>query len=168
MQLPINLRTWIESNRESLKPPVGNKLIWENSEFMAFVVGGPNTRTDYHKNPGEEFFYQLEGTMTLKIRENGKVEDIPIREGEIYLLPVGVPHSPRRPKGTVGLVIERKRLSHEIDELHWYCEKCDEPLYSESFHLKDIVRDLPPVFERFYSKKSNTVCSKCGTELKKP
>src|SRR6185295_591667 len=118
---PINFRGWIEENRHLLKPPVGNRQIWENREFMVTVVGGPNARTDYHINEGEEFFYQLEGDMNLRVLENGKPVDIPIREGDIFLLPPKVPHSPQRPAGTVGLVIERRRLPQEWDTFAWYC-----------------------------------------------
>src|SRR4051812_32922610 len=113
--IPINFRKWIEDNRHLLKPPVGNRQIWENREFMVTVVGGPNSRTDFHINEGEEFFYQVEGNIVLKVMEKGKLVDVEIREGDIFLLPPRVPHSPQRPAGTVGLVLERKRLSGELD-----------------------------------------------------
>src|ERR1700733_9126098 len=106
---PINFRKWIDENRHLLKPPVGNRQIWENREFMVTVVGGPNARSDFHINEGEEFFHQVEGAMILKIREHDKTVDIPIKEGEIFLLPPKVPHSPQRLANTVGLVLERKR-----------------------------------------------------------
>lgn len=158
---PLNFKGWIEENRHLFKPPVGNKLIWENREFDAFVVGGPNTRTDYHYNEGEEFFYQVEGDMVLKIHSEGKFFDIPIKEGEIYLLPPRTLHSPQRFENTIGLVIERKRQPHEKDGLVWFCQNCGNKLYEEYFHLKHIVEDLPPVFDRYYSSEKNTTCSKC-------
>jgi 3-hydroxyanthranilate 3,4-dioxygenase len=161
--MPINFKRWIEEHRHLLKPPVGNQQIWENREFMVTVVGGPNSRTDYHVNEGEEFFHQIEGDMVLRVLEAGKPVDIPIREGDIFLLPPKVPHSPQRPAGTVGLVLERKRLPHEKDSFVWHCSSCHEKLYEESFHLTDIVRQLPPVFERYYSSDRNTTCRKCGT-----
>ena len=95
----INFQGWIDANRDKLKPPVGNCEVYPNHEFIIMVVGGPNSRTDYHINAGEEFFYQLEGDIILKIIEDGVFKDVPIREGEILLLPAGVPHSPRRPEG---------------------------------------------------------------------
>jgi len=164
----INFKKWIEDNRALLKPPVGNAQIWLNSEFMVTVVGGPNTRTDYHVNEGEEFFYQLEGEIDLMMIEDGKFIHFPIREGEIFLLPPNVPHSPRRPAGTLGLVIERQRRPHERDGFMWFCEKCDEKLHEEFIHLNDIVKDLPPVFDRFFSDKTRTTCRKCGTIQLKP
>src|SRR4051812_38006064 len=109
---PINFKRWIEEHRHLLKPPVGNQQIWEDREFMVTVVGGPNARADFHINEGEEFFYQVEGDIVLKVMDGTKVTDIPIREGDIFLLPPRVPHSPQRPAGTVGLVLERKRLPH--------------------------------------------------------
>jgi 3-hydroxyanthranilate 3,4-dioxygenase len=160
--MPINFRAWIDENRHLLKPPVGNRQIWANREFMVTVVGGPNSRTDYHVNEGEEFFYQVEGDIVLRVLEQGRPVDIPIRAGDIFLLPPRVPHSPQRPAGTVGLVLERKRLPHERDGFVWYCRKCHAKLYEEFFHLTDIVTQLPPVFARFYAKAEHTTCRECG------
>ncbi|MCC7528608.1 MAG: 3-hydroxyanthranilate 3,4-dioxygenase [Candidatus Melainabacteria bacterium] len=165
--LPLNFKAWIEENRSQLKPPVGNKLVWEDREFIIMVVGGPNSRTDYHINAGEEFFYQVEGDIVVRVIEDGKPKDVPIKEGEIFLLPPNVPHSPRRPANTVGLVIERKRRQDEQDGLVWLCDNCDEKLYEERFHLTDIVKQFPPIFERFYESENST-CTKCGTQAMAP
>lgn len=165
---PLNFKKWIEDNRHLLKPPVGNRQIWENREFMVTVVGGPNARNDYHINEGEEFFYQVEGNIVLRVLENGKPRDIEIREGDIFLLPGRVPHSPQRPAGTVGLVLERKRRPEELDGFLWICENCGEKLYSEFFHLTNLVTQLPPVFEKFWGNDALTRCKKCGTKMEKP
>lgn len=165
---PINFKRWIDEHRHLLKPPVGNKQVYEDSEFIIMVVGGPNSRTDYHIDAGEEFFYQLEGTMTLKVIDRGEPVDIQIREGEIFLLPPNIPHSPQRPANTVGLVIERKRLSGELDGFVWYCQQCGEKLYEEYFQLENIVTQFPPIFERFYGNADNCTCKKCGTRMVKP
>jgi 3-hydroxyanthranilate 3,4-dioxygenase len=162
---PINFKKWIDEHRHLLKPPVGNQQIWLDREFMVTVVGGPNARTDYHINEGEEFFYQVEGDINLRVLQDGKPLDIPIREGEIFLLPPKVPHSPQRPAGTVGLVLERRRLDHEVDGFVWYCEKCGDKLYEEFFHLTDIVAQLPPVFSRFYDDPAHCTCKKCGSKM---
>ncbi len=159
----INLNKWIEEHRHLLKPPVGNKLVFKDTDFIVMVIGGPNTRTDYHINGGEEFFYQLEGDMTLKLIEDGKVVDLSIKEGEIFLLPPNVPHSPRRPAGTIGLVIEKQRLEGELDGLSWYCENCGEKLYEERFQLKNIETQFGPVFDRFYDNPDNSTCPGCKT-----
>lgn len=162
MMLPINFQQWIEDNRHLLKPPVGNKVIWKEGEFICMVVGGPNQRTDFHYDEGPEFFYQVEGDMLLKIVVDEKITDVPIREGEIYLLPPKVPHSPQRFENTVGLVIERQRLPEELDGLMWFCEQCEAMLYEEYFVLTDIETQFPPVFERFYSDSAKRTCNQCG------
>ncbi len=162
---PINFKQWIEDHRALLKPPVGNQQIWEDTEFIVTVVGGPNARRDYHIDEGEEFFYQLEGDIVLRVMEDGKRRDLPIRAGDIFLLPPLVPHSPQRPAGTVGLVIERKRTPAELDGFVWYCEKCGEKLYEEFFHLSNIVTQLPPVFDRFYANEANVTCKHCGAKM---
>ncbi len=160
---PLNFKKWIDENRHLLKPPVGNKVIWANREFIVMIVGGPNERTDFHVNQGEEFFYQLEGNATLiVIDEEKKFRNIRIREGEIYLLPRNTPHSPQREANTVGLVIERRRLEHEQDGLQWYCENCNEKLYEEFFKLTNIETQFPEVFERYYNSE-HVKCKKCDT-----
>ena len=165
---PINFQGWIDANRHLLKPPVGNKLIWEDREFIVMVVGGPNSRTDYHVNSGEEFFHQIEGDIILKVFDEGRIQEIPIKAGEIFLLPPNVPHSSRRPAGTVGLVVERKRIEGEQDGFIWFCENCNEKLYEEHFTLTDIVKQFPPIFERFYNSADNSTCKACGTRQLKP
>lgn len=158
---PIDFQRWIDEHRHLLKPPVGNKCIVDG-DFIVMVVGGPNERTDYHWDEGPEFFYQVEGEMVLKVQEDGRVRDIPIRAGEVFYLPPRVPHSPQRMAGSVGLVIERKRLSHEQDGLLWYCERCNAKLYEEFFLLRDIEQDFPAVFDRFYRSIEHRTCGACG------
>lgn len=165
---PLNFKQWIDNHRELLKPPVGNAKVYEDTEFIIMVVGGPNNRKDYHYNEGEEFFYQLEGTITVKIIDEGKPRDIVIREGEIFLLPPRTPHSPQRGPNTVGLVVERKRETKELDAFMWFCESCGNKLYEEFLPLTDIVSQLPPIFERFYSSTEKCTCSVCGTVMLPP
>lgn len=162
---PINFKKWIEDNRDAFKPPVGNKKIWENTDFMAFVVGGPNQRKDYHIDPSEEFFYQLEGEMTLKIVEDGEFKDITIGEGEIFLLPSMVPHSPQRGENTIGLVIEHKRAEGDNDGLRWYCEDCGEVLHEEFFYLTDIVEQLGSAIQAFWADDEARTCDNCSAYL---
>src|SRR4051812_6724333 len=116
---PFNFKKWIDENRDSLKPPVNNKVVYKDTEFIVMVVGGPNARKDFHFNESEEFFYQLEGNITVKIQEDGKAVDVPINEGDIFLLPPKVPHNPMRGPNTIGLVMERKRREGEADGLLW-------------------------------------------------
>jgi len=159
----FNFRDWIDRNREFLKPPVCNRQVFVESDFIIMVVGGPNTRSDYHDDPGDEFFYQLEGEMVLRTMQDGSRVDIPIREGEILLLPARVPHSPQRFANTVGLVVERKRQPQEEDGFLWYCDHCHYPLYAEYLHVSDIEKQLPPIFEHFHSSTQHRTCQACGT-----
>lgn len=164
---PIPFKKWIDEHRHLLKPPVGNQMIWKDREFIVMVVGGPNARDDFHVNNGEEFFHQIEGDMTLKTVQGGAIVDIPIRAGEIFLLPPRVPHSPQRPAGTIGMVIERIRAEGELDAFEWYCPQCNRKLYSEQLQMRDIVKDLPPIFERFYNNVENSTCKNCGVRIEK-
>lgn len=165
---PINLKRWIDEHREFLKPPVGNKMVWQDREFLVMVVGGPNQRKDFHVEDGEEFFFQIEGDITVRVIDDGQVKEIPIREGEMFLLPAGVPHSPQRPAHSVGLVIERQRASEERDHLRWFCEGCGEMLYDASFELVDLGKQLKPIIEGFYADESLRTCRKCGAVMAVP
>ncbi len=159
----FNFSKWIDEHRHLLKPPVGNKQIWEDTDMMAFVVGGPNKRTDYHDDPVEEFFYQLEGDMVLKIHDKGEFYDVPIREGEVFLLPAHVRHSPQRPQeGSIGLVIEPKRPEGAMDAIEWFCFDCGTLVHRAEMILKSIVDDLPPVYETFYADQQARTCPNCG------
>ena len=168
MQMPINFKNWIDENRHLLKPPVGNKVVYEDTELIIMVVGGPNTRKDYHIDEGEEFFYQLEGNIILRIMENGKPKDVAINEGEIFLLPPKVPHSPQRFANTVGLVVERKRRDGELDAFQWYCDECHTLLHEDIFQLRDIVKQLPPIFDGFWANEEARTCKSCSAYLEKP
>ena len=164
---PINFKAWIEENRHLLKPPVGNKVVWKDGDFIVMVVGGPNGRRDFHWEEGPEFFYQLEGEMLLKTIQDGKKVDYPIKAGEVFLLPPKVPHSPVRFAGSIGLVVERKRVEGEQDGLMWFCENCDNKLYEEYFTLTDIEKDFFPVFARFLDSEENRTCDQCGNLMPK-
>lgn len=165
---PFNLKKWINDNRSLLKPPVGNQCIYKDAEnFIVMVVGGPNSRKDYHYNESEELYYQVEGDIVLKIIEGGKPRDINIGEGDIFLLPPQTPHSPQRGANTVGLVIEKVRETEE-DGFLWYCENCGNKLYEEHLHVSDIVKQLPPVMEGFYADADKRTCKKCGSVMSAP
>ena len=158
----FNLGKWIDEHRDLLKPPVGNAQIWQDTDFMVTVVGGPNIRTDYHDDPAEEFFYQLEGDMVLRIMEDGAPRDVPIREGDVLLLPPHVRHSPQRPAGTVGLVIEYTGPAGEPDGFEWYCEECNALVHRREVMLQSLVDDLPPVFAEYYGSEELRTCPECG------
>jgi 3-hydroxyanthranilate 3,4-dioxygenase len=162
---PFPLQAWIEEHRPLLRPPVGARRVYEDAETIVMVVGGPNTRKDYHIDPGEELFYQLEGDMVLKIVDDGVFRDIVIREGEMFLLPAWVPHSPQRFADTVGLVIERQRTGEEDDAARWYCEACGNVLHEAGFNMQrgGFLPQLKSAIEAFHADESLRTCRHCGT-----
>ena len=164
----FNLQRWIDDHREQLRPPVCNQQVFEENDFIVMIVGGPNARRDYHVDEGPELFYMIEGDMLLKVVVDGEQQDIPIREGEMLLLPPRVPHSPQRFADTVGLVVERARLPHELDGFMWFCEQCSNKLYEEFVYVDDIVGQLPPIFERFWESEKNRTCTQCGAIMSRP
>lgn len=165
---PINFKKWIADNQHLLKPPVNNQVVYQDTDFIIMVVGGPNARKDYHYNEGEEFFYQLEGNMTLRTMQHGKRVDIAINEGDIFLLPPRTYHSPQRFSNTIGLVIERKRTDDEMDRCAWFCESCDHVLHEEIFPLKNIVTELPVLIQKFYDSEELRTCKYCDTVMSVP
>ncbi|QYO68291.1 3-hydroxyanthranilate 3,4-dioxygenase [Leptolyngbya sp. 7M] len=164
----FNFKNWIDEHRHLLKPPVGNKCLYDNEDFIVMVVGGPNSRKDYHWDEGEELFYQIEGDIKVLIQEDGKPVEVPIREGEMFLLPPRIPHNPIRGENTIGLVIERKRRKGELDGLLWFCENCNEKLYEEYFQLEDITTQFQGVFKKFYGSENLRTCKKCGVVMEPP
>ncbi len=168
---PISLLRWVEEHRDQLKPPVGNKMVWKDERgTIIMIVGGPNARKDYHVNETEEFFYQIEGDMVLRIihPDTGKPEDIVIREGDIYLLPANVPHSPQRPRDTIGLVVEQPRLAGVKDKLRWYSDDTHELVHEAEFTLENIETDLKQIMEEFWSNEELRTCKSTGSVISPP
>ncbi|APU68231.1 3-hydroxyanthranilate 3,4-dioxygenase [Christiangramia flava] len=161
---PFNLSKWIEQNRDSLKPPVGNRNLYkESKDYIVMIVAGPNARKDYHYNETEELFYQLEGTIEVHVQDKGEKKTMKLGPGDMYLHPAKMPHSPVRQEGSLGLVVERKRLDIEgKDGLLWYCDNCNHKLYEVYFPLQDIETDFLKHFRHFYGSKELRTCDNCG------
>jgi 3-hydroxyanthranilate 3,4-dioxygenase len=164
---PFNLKQWINDNRDLLKPPVGNKNLYADAgDYIVMIVAGPNARKDYHFNQTEELFYQLEGSINVRIQEDGKPVDMQVNEGDMFLLPANTPHRPERPANTIGLVIECKREDPSFeDRLIWYCDTCNNKLAEYKFQLENIEKDFLPRFREFYGSKELRTCKKCGTVM---
>jgi 3-hydroxyanthranilate 3,4-dioxygenase len=160
----FNFQGWIDDNKEKFKPPVGNAQVWEDGEMMVTVVGGPNQRHDYHDDPTEEFFYQLKGDISLRLMEAPGMPPlvVPIKEGEIFLLPKHMRHSPQRPANTIGVVVEVPRPEGSLDAFEWYCQNCHQLLHRAEVRLTSIVDDLPPIFQSFYGNAALRKCAHCG------
>ena len=163
---PVHIGRWIEDNAEAFRPPVANKVVFADVEFIPMVVRGPNRRNDFHINPGDELFQQLRGTIRVDIREpDGSFTEHLVREGELFLVPGGVAHSPRRPAGTWGLVIERRRLPHELDGVAWFCAHCGSLLYERTFALRNIETELTAILIAFEADTALRRCNACGHVL---
>jgi 3-hydroxyanthranilate 3,4-dioxygenase len=164
---PFNFEKWVEEHKELLKPPVGNQLLHHDSGMIVMVVGGPNTRVDFHDDPVEEWFYQIKGDMMLKIAENGKIYDVPIREGEVFMMPAHTIHAPQRPQeGSLGIVVESPRMSGMKEGFEWYCFECETRVHREEVALTDpsmIVDALPKIYEAFHNNIEARTCPNCGT-----
>jgi 3-hydroxyanthranilate 3,4-dioxygenase len=167
---PFNLKNWIDENKHLLKPPVANKNLYpEGTDYIVMVVGGPNSRKDYHFNETEELFYQLEGEITVRIQEDGVRKDVKLKAGDMFLLPPNIPHSPGRTEGSVGLVIERVREGKGFkDGLLWFCDNCNTKLHEVYFELKNIETDFIHHFDHFYGSVELRTCKNCGEVLNKP
>ena len=162
---PFNFQDWIDKNRHLLQPPVCNKAVYPDGDYIVMVVGGPNGRRDFHWEEGPEFFYQLEGEMELRLMIEGQLQVHTIKAGEIFLLPPEIPHSPVRFANSIGLVVERKRRADEQDGLMWFCENCHHKLYEEYFQLRNIETDFHAVFDRFFASEQLRTCEQCGTVM---
>jgi 3-hydroxyanthranilate 3,4-dioxygenase len=162
---PLNFNHWVDEHAHLLKPPVGNQQIWKNSDLICTVVGGPNQRTDFHVDPFEEYFHQFKGNASLLIADRGKIERIHLREGDVFLLPAFVRHSPQRPEaGSLCTVIERNRPAGDLDAFEWYCAQCGHQVARRELQLHSIVEDLPKAFASFYdTSDAERTCTQCGT-----
>ncbi|WP_431933932.1 3-hydroxyanthranilate 3,4-dioxygenase [Nonomuraea jabiensis] len=160
----VNFQAWIDENRHLLKPPVNNKQVWmPMGDFIVQVIGGPNQRTDFHIDPYEEWFYQYKGNMHVNLMTDDGPERIDIHEGEMWMLPRGIPHSPQRPEeGSIGVVIERIREEGTLEKFVWFCPRCNRQVHEAELQVRDIVADLPPVFEQFYGDEKARTCDHCG------
>ncbi len=165
---PIDIRKWVEEHRAELKPPVGNKYLYDGNDFFVMVIGGPNARNDFHVTNSEEYFFQLKGDVVVRIYEEGEIKDVVIREGETFFIPGNVPHSPTRPPGTIGVVVERRRPPGETEHLQFYCAKCQELVFDKEFDCDDIVEHFAQSMEEFWADPALSTCKNCGTRVTKP
>ena len=162
---PFNLHRWIHDHREELKPPVANKQVWREADMIIMIVGGGNVRNDFHDDPREEFFYQIKGDMVLWLWPGEGIEPfpMPIAEGEVYLLPPNLRHSPQRPDpDSIGLVVEYQRPVGELDGFEWACFNCSHIAHRVDVQVQEIDKDLPPLFAAFDSDEDARTCPNCG------
>jgi 3-hydroxyanthranilate 3,4-dioxygenase len=161
----FDLLGWIEENKDRMEPPIGNEIIWEQSEgiqHLAMAIRGPNRRRAFHTGPCDELFYQLEGTAHVElIREGGTDRElITLTAGDTFLLPEGVPHNPQRTPGSTGIVIELFREDDEVDVVEYYCPECNDLVHSETIH-EDFGRNIQRVAREFQADEHARTCD-CG------
>lgn len=144
-----NIPEWIEAHRKFFLPPTCSKLLHGDGQLKVLFVGGANERRDYHVEEGEELYYMVTGMMCLRIQNRGKFEQLVIREGEMFLLPARVPHSPQRYHNSVGLVIQRERLPHEKDGLRFLREDTTELFFERWFHCDNVETDFKPIIREY-------------------
>lgn len=164
---PINVMKWVEENRHLLKPPVGNRYLYDGEDFFVMVVGGPNARNDFHMTDSEEWFLQVKGDIVVTVRDADGLRHVPIREGETFFIPGGVPHSPQRPPDTIGIVVERRRPPGEHEHLQFYCPTCASLVYDKDFDCADIVEHFREAMEAFWADPVLSTCRACGTRIEK-
>lgn len=159
----IDFQGWIKDNEHLLKPPVNNRMMALGDDFIVQVVGGPNERYDYHYEPYEEWFYQVRGDIHVNVMTDDGPQRVDIREGETWLMPAWIPHSPQRPDpDSVGLVIERVRHEGTLERFQWYCQDCDALVHEVELQVRSLVDDMPPVFESFHNDTAARTCPKCS------
>lgn len=165
---PLDLMNWIRDHAAEFKPPVSNKYLYRGQDFFVMIIGGPNARNDFHITDSEEFFYQIQGDVSVRTREEGRIVEHRIREGEVFFIPPRVPHSPQRGPNTLGLVVERVRPPTETEHIVWYCEKCGDVVHDLEFLCKDIVDHFRDAMEAFWKDDARRTCKRCGTKVDKP
>jgi 3-hydroxyanthranilate 3,4-dioxygenase len=99
----------------------------------------------------------------LKVAEGGEIHDIPIRAGEVFLLPAHVRHSPQRPvPGSIGLVVEGARGPGVTEGFEWFCFECGALVHRVEVDVGNIIADLPSLFAAFHADESARTCRQCG------
>ena len=161
---PTHLKAWISENKHLFDPPFKtNRVIAHHAEFIVMLLAGPNARLDFHFEPGEEFFYQIQGDIELHLKAKDAPRDVvKIREGEIFLCPANLAHSPRRGPDTWGLVIERKRKAGEKESFLWFCERCDALVLRREVGQGDIGAQVRGLYEAFNADAALRTCTSCG------
>lgn len=170
IKLPFKLDAWIEQNLPASLGAIGNKEVFKGSDFIYQIIKGPNARNDFHIDPFDEIFFQMKGHIFVHVIEDGKEKRVRIGEGEVFLLPKNIYHSPRRPPGSIGLVIERPRrnVKEELDGIAWFCPSCSNRLDQVDFWCDDIERGLREIIGAFNADAQRRTCKQCGTVLPDP
>jgi 3-hydroxyanthranilate 3,4-dioxygenase len=159
-----DLKRWIEENKQLFDPPYKtNRVVAHHEDFIVMILRGPNARLDFHIEAGEELFYQIEGDIEIHLKPaTGHRQIVKVRAGELFLCPGRLAHSPRRPEGSWGLVVERSRKPDESEEFVWFCERCDEKVLARTVVQGDIAAQVRNIYEMFNADPAVRTCKRCG------
>ena len=159
----FNLTQWIAENKAITQ---NKEHLWEDSDFWAFVTCGPNARKVFHVNPSDEIFQQLQGQLNLHFMDGDTKPQVAVLgPGDLFLLPAGVPHSPRREAGSSTLVITRQRTSDAEEQWFWYCDRCHTELHEVRITGRQMGEPVGALTEAALALKENAklrTCSQCG------
>ena len=165
--LPIDLKGVIDEVKNAGKT---RRVLWQDSESIAFLSSGRKERWDFHIDPADEVTLQLTGVQHLVYRdESGRELTADIKAGQILLCPAGVPHSPRLEADSWFIVFERKRKPGEIDYFKWFCNQCGEKVYETSAEVGDYRADpVGQVYATFSADEKLRTCKQCGNVIPAP
>jgi 3-hydroxyanthranilate 3,4-dioxygenase len=162
----VNLRDWIDRERDSWGQ---RRVLWEDSDFIAFVTRGPNARSDFHIDPGDEIFHQVEGELNLHyVDAEGRRQIAVLGPGDLFLMPALVPHSPRRGPGSWTMVVERRRRPEERDIFVWFCDECGARVHEVVEFFDSPGEAVGRAYDTLRRDPSLRTCASCGTELAVP
>lgn len=170
----FNLEEYFSANSEDWGPrPV--RVIWESSDYVTLLVRGPSRGKEFHVGPGDEIFYQVRGELDFHyMTPEGERKVMAVSEGELFLLPVGVPHSPRRQDESLWtLVVERRRRPTDTEYWIWFCERCNNKLYETAPRVGVGPRNAPNVAIQggnnvLRADERLRTCTKCGEVIQIP
>ena len=156
--------------RELLETGRRTKQLWLTADSMAFLARGREYRSEFHVNPSYEIQYSIKGDLNLHYRTEEGVEKIAfVPEGSCLFQPPLVPHSPRFEPDSFQLVIERARVTGDIDRFFWFCPSCDYFLHEETYVVDDYRADpVTQAYRNFYESQEARTCKNCGTVMPAP
>lgn len=165
--IPIDLKAAIDDVKATGQ---GRRVLWQDSESIAFLSSGRRGRKDFHIDPADEVTLQLTGVQHLVyLTPEGAQKEAVIRAGQMLLCPGGVPHSPRLEDDSWFIVFERKRRPGEQDRFRWFCDSCGELVYESSVEVGDYRADpVGQVYRTFFADDKLRTCKKCGTVVPQP
>jgi 3-hydroxyanthranilate 3,4-dioxygenase len=165
--IAIDLKGMVEEVQTEGK---GRRVLWQDSESLAFLSSGRKERKDFHVDPSDEVTLQLSGVQNLVyITPEGKQQTAVIKAGQMLLCPGGVPHSPRVEDNSWFIVFERKRKAGEKDYFTWFCDNCGDKVYEVSTEVGDYRQDpVSQVHQKFYGDESLRTCKSCGAVIPLP